>query len=226
MLVDRRPRLRVLLLVRRYFAFELDRCIHFILCLLSAYPVSNAYNRPPQQQSQSSMYPQLQGSPAPQPGYNHTTVVVQPSPTYGGGGGGGGYGGGGYGGGYNRGGGGSSLAGVGMGLAGGALLGGKIQSSAQSFFCMPSNFVQVLSVMPGEVDSVAMAAVGAMAWVLVDMAVTVVMGKLSAPLSRLPYRISHSILVDGVVETTLLLSITSTFIMLTVSLQSFILLFC
>lgn len=67
------------------------------------------------------MYPQLQGAQAQQPGYNHTTVVVQPSPVYGGGGGGGGYGGG-----YNRGGGGSSMAGVGLGLAGGALLGGKI----------------------------------------------------------------------------------------------------
>jgi len=83
------------------------------------------------------MYPQLQGnqpqqqyrspyggtssSNPQQPGYNHTTVVVQPSPVYGGGVGGG-YGGyGGYGGG-----GGSSLAGVGLGLAGGALLGGKI----------------------------------------------------------------------------------------------------
>jgi hypothetical protein len=78
------------------------------------------------------MYPQLQGN-QPQQQYrspyggtntqqptSNTTVVVQPSPTYGGGGGGyGGYGG--YGGG-----GGSSLAGVGLGLAGGALLGGKI----------------------------------------------------------------------------------------------------
>jgi len=79
------------------------------------------------------MYPQLRGNQPQQqyrspyggtgspnnqqPGYNHTTVVVQPAPTYGGGGGYGGYGGGG---------GGSSLAGVGLGLAGGALLGGKI----------------------------------------------------------------------------------------------------
>jgi hypothetical protein len=96
-----------------------------------AYSSSSAYPRP--QQQQQSMYPQLQGNqPQPQyrspyggtsstnpqqPSYGHTTVVVQPSPTYGGGGGGyGGYGGGG----------GSSLAGVGLGLAGGALLGGKI----------------------------------------------------------------------------------------------------
>lgn len=81
------------------------------------------------------MYPQLHGNAAQQQQpyrapygatsspngqqstYPHTTVVVQPSPTYVGGGGGyGGYGGGG----------GSSLAGVGLGLAGGALLGGKL----------------------------------------------------------------------------------------------------
>ena len=82
------------------------------------------------------MYPQLHGNAAQQQPYHapygatsspnsqqltypHTTVVVQPSPTYGGGGGG-------YGGYRGGGGGGSSLAGVGLGLAGGALLGGKI----------------------------------------------------------------------------------------------------
>jgi len=106
-----------------------------MVVLLLAYPSSSAYPRP--QQQQQSMYPQLYGNQSqqqyrspyggtgspnnPQPGYNHTTVVVQPSPTYAGGGGGG-YGG--YGG--SRGGVGSSLGGVGLGLAGGALLGGKI----------------------------------------------------------------------------------------------------
>jgi hypothetical protein len=53
-----------------------------------------------------------------QPNYNQTTVIVQPSPTYGGAGGG-------YGG-YNRSGVGSSLASAGLGFAGGAVLGGKI----------------------------------------------------------------------------------------------------
>jgi len=76
-----------------------------------AYPTSNSY---PRQQQQQSVYPQLPG--------NQTTVVVQPSPAYVGGGGRG-YGG--YGG-YNRGIGGSSLASAGLGFAGGALLGGKI----------------------------------------------------------------------------------------------------
>jgi hypothetical protein len=76
------------------------------------------------------MYPQLNGNPAVQPyrppysgtssvnhqppNNHHTTVVVQPTPVYGG-----------YHGGV--GGGGSSLAGVGLGLAGGALLGGNIK---------------------------------------------------------------------------------------------------
>jgi hypothetical protein len=81
------------------------------------------YGSQPQQQQYSSPYGAT-SSPHSQPSYNHTTVVVQPSPTYGGGGGGG-YGGYGGGGGY-RGGGGSSMAGVGLGLAGGALLGGKL----------------------------------------------------------------------------------------------------
>jgi hypothetical protein len=116
------------------FFFRKMNMIVFIL----AYPSSSPYPRP-QQQQQSSMYPPLPGNQgqqyrAPygatsspnsqQPAYNHTTVVVQPSPTYGGGGGGyGGYGG--YGGGSGIG---SSLGGVGLGLAGGALLGGKIFS--------------------------------------------------------------------------------------------------
>lgn len=104
-----------------------------MISLIIAYPVSNPYS-----QQQRPIYPQIPGNqPAPQqayrppysgtvsphgqqPNYHHTTVVVQPSPSYGGGGGGyGGYRGGG-------GGGGSSLAGVGLGLAGGALLGGMI----------------------------------------------------------------------------------------------------
>ena len=79
--------------------------------------------------------------------------------------------------------------------------------------------------MPGEVDSVAMV-VGAMAWVLLDMEATVVMGKCSS-LSRV-FLIRHPIetffvLVDGVAEMTPLLSITSTFIMLEISCRSFIL---
>ncbi len=78
-----------------------------------AYPTSNSY---PRQQQQQSVYPQLPGNRQP---YNQTTVVVQPSPAYVGGGGGG------YGG-YNRGIGGSTLASAGLGFAGGALLGGKI----------------------------------------------------------------------------------------------------
>lgn len=104
-----------------------------LIVLSLAYPSSNPYPQQQQQpQQQSGMYPQLHGNAVQQQPYRapygatsspnsqqpnyHTTVVVQPSPTYGGGGGYGGY----------RGGGGSSLAGVGMGLAGGALLGGKI----------------------------------------------------------------------------------------------------
>jgi hypothetical protein len=79
-----------------------------------AYPTSNPF---PQQRPQQSIYPQMPGNQ--QPTYNHTTVVVQPSPTYGGGGGGG------YGG-HHGCLGGSTLAGAGLGLAGGALLGGEI----------------------------------------------------------------------------------------------------
>jgi len=77
------------------------------------------YPQLPGSQSQQPYRQPYSGASNQQPGYNHTTVVVQPSPTYAGGygGGGGGYGG------YRSGG--SSLAGVGLGLAGGALLGSK-----------------------------------------------------------------------------------------------------
>ena len=130
------------------------------------------------------MYPQLRGNTAqqqpyrapygatssstsqPSP-YHHTTVVVQPSPTYGGGGGYGGY--------HGGGGGGSSLAGVGLGLAGGALLGGKTPREFSLIVSFNFSSVKVLSVMHGEVDLVT--EVGDMVWDLQDIMVVVVTGK-------------------------------------------------
>lgn len=104
----------------------------FLIHRLLAYPTANqAASGVPPRQGAPQMYPQLHGntSQAPyRPAYggnysgathhpsHHTTVVVQPSPSYGGGG---------YGG-YNHGSSGNTLAGVGLGLAGGALLGGKL----------------------------------------------------------------------------------------------------
>ena len=101
-----------------------------------AYPSTSPYPPPPP--PQQSMYPQLHVNQPPpprqqycppyagatasysqHPHYPRTAVVVQPSSSYSTGGGYGGY----------RGGGGSSLAGVGLGLAGGALLGGKIDKN-------------------------------------------------------------------------------------------------
>lgn len=80
--------------------------------------------------------------------------------------------------------------------------------------------------MPGEVDLVVMVVVGAMAWVLVDMevtVVTVVMGKCSSSSSSNRNILCLVILVDGVAEMTRLSSITSTFITLEISFRSFIL---
>jgi hypothetical protein len=96
-----------------------------------AYPTSNPYPRAPQ--PQQSIYPQLYGNQQQyrppynqqqyrpsynqQPGYNNTTVVVQPSPVYAGSGG--------YGGNRHSGMG-SKVATAGLGFAGGTLFGGKI----------------------------------------------------------------------------------------------------
>ncbi len=75
-----------------------------------------AYPRQPQPQPQPQQQ-QYRPPYYPQPTYNNTTVVVQPAPVYGGGGG--------YGG-DRRSGLGGTLATAGLGFAGGAVLGGKI----------------------------------------------------------------------------------------------------
>ena len=120
-----------------YLSFDRNELLYQSIL---AYPTSNPYPRAPQ--PQQSIYPQLYGNQQQyrppynqqqyrpsynqqqyrpsynqQPGYNNTTVVVQPSPVYAGSGG--------YGG--NRYSGmGSKVATAGLGFAGGTLFGGKI----------------------------------------------------------------------------------------------------